>query len=315
MKHEAKRRRFPAGLLLAAVLLLTAALAGLYGWHHIRLRKEARILESRGYCYAAADGGYALSCFTSGNDAGAHRIIAISGMGISDASIQYRTMCGSLSEDNLFVCIDRAGYGLSNDTKIPQTVQQIVSDYRTALKNANIEPPYVLLPYAEGGVYAAYWESLYPDEIAGVCFLDGTCLSDVQPEPVPTASLRAAHLFAAFGAARLSKAQLPVGYSAAEQQYARFLRIRSTASSAQISETELFPENCKTAYDSLVQNDIPKLYINTGMRYTEDAVKPYLEQLGSCEYLVLTSDSAVYMQKPMQCAVLLTRFLSGLDAS
>lgn len=315
MKHEAKRRRFAAGLLIAAALLLTAALAGLYIWHHIRLRKEAHILESRGYRYAAADGGYALGCYTSGNDAGAYRIIAISGMGISDASIQYRTMCGSLSADYLFVSMDRAGCGISVDTKTPQTVQQIVADYRTALKNVNIEPPYVLLPYAEGGVYAAYWESLYPDEIAGVCFLDCTVLSGEPPEPVPTASLRAKHLLAAFGAARLSKAQLPNGYSAAEQLYARFLRIRSTASSAQISEMELFPENCQTAYESLVQNDIPKLYLNAGTRYTEDMVKPYLEQLGSCEYLEIPADSAVYMQKPMQCAVLLTRFLSGLDES
>ena len=79
-----------------------------------------------------------------------------------------------LKDDYEIIYIDRAGYGFSDDTPKTQTVEQIVSDYRNVLKNAGIEGPYILMPHSIGGVYATYWESVYPEEIEGVIFIDGT---------------------------------------------------------------------------------------------------------------------------------------------
>ena len=354
MKHEGTRRRFGAGLLITAVLLLTAALAAFYLWHHAKLRKEARILQGRGWQYAAADGAYSLSYLKSGNDAGAHRIIALSGLGVNDYSVQLRLMNASLGNDDLLVCIDRAGYGLSNDTKTPQTVQQIVSDYRAALQSANISPPYILLPHAFGGVYAAYWESQYPDEIEGVFFLDGTCLSENGTAPQAESAGNFRKLLANFGTERLKEHALPDGFSAAERQSAELLTLHSAVTSAQISEMQLAQENYSAAYEALVTNSIPKAYINVdafqsaeewlaaadwarsfrqlpeipdaerlqtaqqqltvSRQYTEQTVKPYLERLGNCAYYELPGDSYIHMQKPMQCAVLFTQFLMQLEA-
>ena len=353
MKLEGKRRRFTAGLLIAAVLLLTAALAGLYIRHHAKLRREARLLQQRGWQYADTDSGYALSFLRSGDDAGAHRIVAIADMGISDYSVQLRLLNASLSDSDLLVCIDRAGCGLSIDTDTPQTVQQIVADYRSALKHANIEPPYILLPHAFGGVYATYWESQYPDEIEGVFFMDGTCLTAGGTVPSAETGTKMQQVLGNFGLNRLKKHSLPAGFSAAERQSASLLTLRSTGSSAQRSEMQLAAENYQTAYESIVTNTIPKAYVNTASyqtqedwlaaddwartfrqmpelseaerlqtaaqkpeecrRYTEQFVQPYLEQLGNCTCFALPGDTCIYMQKPMQCAVLFTQFLTGLE--
>lgn len=93
-------------------------------------------------------------------------------MGVSDYSVEMSFVNDKLNDDYEIVYIDRAGYGYSDDTSKPQTVEQVVSDYRTALENADIDGQYILLPHSLGGVYATYWESTYPDEIEGVILVD-----------------------------------------------------------------------------------------------------------------------------------------------
>ncbi|MDO5558287.1 MAG: alpha/beta hydrolase [Oscillospiraceae bacterium] len=123
-------------------------------------------------------GDYNLNVFRYGNQEGEHTIVGIAGFSCSDISVTFRPLTDQLAEENLIVMIDRAGYGLSDDTTEPQTVERIVNDYRTALRIAGIKGPYVLLPHSIGGVYATYWQSNYPSEIEGIAFLDGSVLSE-----------------------------------------------------------------------------------------------------------------------------------------
>ena len=74
-------------------------------------------------------------------------------------------MTKSIEEDNQLIFIDRAGYGFSEDTKTDRTVEQIVEDYRTVLKNMGEEGPYILLAHSISGLYVSYWQNKYPDEI------------------------------------------------------------------------------------------------------------------------------------------------------
>jgi pimeloyl-ACP methyl ester carboxylesterase len=89
-----------------------------------------------------------------------------------DFAVTVKPFMERFSDENKIVVIDRAGYGMSDDTKIPQTVEQIVSDYRTVLKNSGCEAPYILVAHSLGGDYATYWENTYPDEIEGVVYFD-----------------------------------------------------------------------------------------------------------------------------------------------
>ncbi len=67
-------------------------------------------------------------------------------MGVSDYSVEMSFVNDKLNDDYEIVYIDRAGYGYSDDTSKPQTVEQVVSDYRTALENADIDGPYIFFP-------------------------------------------------------------------------------------------------------------------------------------------------------------------------
>ena len=97
---------------------------------------------------------------------------------MADYSVTERRMTECLEKENTVVFIDRAGYGLSDDTDNEMTIDYRVEDYRKALNNAGVKAPYVLMPHSIGGAYASYWVSKYPDEIEAIVFLDGTQLSD-----------------------------------------------------------------------------------------------------------------------------------------
>lgn len=267
---QTKKRHIVRRLLPVLLILCVLFLLGVRIFHGAKLKKERKILEKAGYRYARTDGDYALSYLKSGNESGAHIIVALSGMGIHDYSVTLRPMTEYLEPDNLFVYLDRAGYGMSGDTKTPQTTEQVVADYRAALQNAGIQPPYVLLPHSIGGVYATYWESTYPEEIAGVFFLDSTVLKegDVFP-PEQTGIGLVDYAEAAgckIGLQRLVLHSfyppLPDSYSERQQAVSEALNVYGTYTAAQLSEEKLENENCRTAWESIVTNDIPKAYVN-----------------------------------------------------
>lgn len=351
-KAQRRRRRIVLTVLLSLLAVCALLLAALHIWHTSRCRKESALLQAEGYQFAAADGSHALSYCRAGAENAKHILITIADTGENDLSVQLAPMTEYLGDNAMIVCIDRAGCGLSGDSSQPQTAAQIVSDYRTALRNANIQPPYVLLPHSEGGLYAAYWQSLYPEEIEGVFFLSGTSpelpAEDAEPAGVSD------RLTAWFGFDRLAGNQpaLPADFPPGLRETAKMLYLHSSVTAAQISERRLLAENRTAVSESIVTNDIPKAFVNTAAfqntadwleadnwersfmqmpdlsdeeraacavraiesgKQSADALRPYLERLGNCQYYELTGSRYIHMQKPMPCAVLLSQFLASLE--
>ena len=67
---------------------------------------------------------------------------------------------------------DRAGTGWSDPGPAPRTGRQIVSELHVLLQQAGLEPPYVFVAGSFGGHYARLYTSQYPDEVAGLVFVD-----------------------------------------------------------------------------------------------------------------------------------------------
>ncbi|MCQ2407300.1 MAG: hypothetical protein MJ065_02075 [Oscillospiraceae bacterium] len=351
-KAQHSRLRIVLTILFSLLAVCTTLLAALRIWHISCSRKESALLQAEGYQFAAADGSHALSYCRAGAENAKHILITIADTGENDLSVQLALMSEYLGNNAMIVCIDRAGCGLSGDSTQPQTAEQIVSDYRTALQNANIQPPYVLLPHAEGGLYAVYWQSLFPEEIEGVFFLSGTSLKRPAEDQEPAGTF--SRLTAWLGFERLMgiPQQLPPDYPPALQETARILNLRSAAAAAQISERKLLEENRSTVSENIVTNDIPKAFIDTAAfqntadwleadnwersfmqmpdfsdeeraacavkaiengKQSANVLRPYLDRLGNCQYYALTGSRYIHMQKPMQCAVLLSQFLAALD--
>ncbi|MFM2061500.1 MAG: hypothetical protein RLZZ507_1170 [Cyanobacteriota bacterium] len=72
------------------------------------------------------------------------------------------------------VCIyDRAGYGWSQSSYKPRTSEQIVKELRSLLKNAEIEPPYILVGNSFGSYNMRLYAHLFPEEVLGMVLTDG----------------------------------------------------------------------------------------------------------------------------------------------
>jgi len=269
------------------ILLAVLALFTLGTWIHHRVKtgRELTLLKAKGYYNPVSVGEYSLNVARFGNEQGKHTIVGLAGLGMDDFMVTARRMTAQLEPDNAIVFVDRAGYGLSDDTECEMTLENVVEDYRTALKNAGIEPPFVLLAHSFGGVYATWWVSQYPGEIEAVVFLDGTQLSDNAYEDQPdsdspvTFGDRALALLAKLGFSRYvlrSECYLyPDLFTEEEQALGDALGLMTMESIAPVSESGLCRRNARAAFVGIVANDVPKLYIcaSWGAQTVDDLIE------------------------------------------
>ncbi len=73
------------------------------------------------------------------------------------------------------VCLyDRAGLGKSDKGPSPRTTIQIANELHALLESAKLAPPYILVGHSMGGLHIQTYAMLYPEDIAGMVFVDPT---------------------------------------------------------------------------------------------------------------------------------------------
>ncbi len=269
--------------LLIILALIILFLSATFIFHIIKTDQEVSLLKEKGYYNPVSVGDYSLNAAKFGNENGVHTIVGMAGLGSGDFPVAARQMTSSLEKDNLVVFVDRAGYGLSDDTDNEMTLDYIVEDYRKALQNAGIAAPYVLMPHSIGGAYANYWVSNYPEEIEAVVFVDGSQLSENAFEEEEAAAVSLYDRFLALAAKMgLSRFVLrdfsyhfPDNFSDEEQYLADALALMTLDSVAPVSEAGMIAENAQKAFNGIVTNDVPKLYIcaSWGFESTDEIIE------------------------------------------
>ncbi|MCM1054768.1 MAG: alpha/beta hydrolase [Bacteroides sp.] len=280
-----KKRSVKNAVLNVFIILLTAValfISVTFIFHRVNYNKEVAVLKEKGYYNPVSVGDYCLNVAKFGNENGAHTIVGMAGLYMGDFPVAARHMTAPLEEDNLVVFVDRAGYGFSDDTSNEMTLEYIVEDYRKALKKAGVEAPYILMPHSIGGAYASYWVSRYPNEIEAVVFADGSQLHanafDDEEYAVGFGD-KALAVLAKLGFSRYVlrnyNDHYPDNYTEEEQRLGDALILMTFESFAPISETEMRPANLQKAFDSIVTNDVPKLYIcsSWGFETKEDIIE------------------------------------------
>lgn len=72
------------------------------------------------------------------------------------------------------VAYDRAGIGRSPPGPSPRDARQVARELHTALQNARVAPPYILVGHSLGGPFIRVFAGLYPGEVAGMLLIDPT---------------------------------------------------------------------------------------------------------------------------------------------
>jgi pimeloyl-ACP methyl ester carboxylesterase len=80
----------------------------------------------------------------------------------------------SVSQFAKTVSYDRAGIGQSPPGPGPRDARQVARELHTALRNAKVAPPYVLVGHSMGGPFIRVFAGMYPGEVAGMVLVDPT---------------------------------------------------------------------------------------------------------------------------------------------
>jgi pimeloyl-ACP methyl ester carboxylesterase len=75
---------------------------------------------------------------------------------------------------------DRAGYAWSDRGPVDDGIEQIMDDLNLLLRTGHISPPYVLVGHSLGCLYVRAYQRRFPEQVAGLVFVDGTHDEDVR---------------------------------------------------------------------------------------------------------------------------------------
>lgn len=292
MKKLSKR----IGIIVLVILVLF--ITGVKVNHTIRCRKEATVINRYGVGQLVDINGLKLNVDikTAQNQeiGGKHpdfsKIVYMAGLGVGDIQVSTRPLMDQLINDYDIITIDRPGNGMSEDTKKERTVEAIVEEYRTVLKETKQEAPYILMAHSVAGIYATYWAEAYPEEIEAIIYLDADAAECFVKEGEPgfetLMTAKAEEIVSSMGLQRMLVSQNTlIGdnekqiYTKEEESIRLKLMYQNTFSKATYGEMRNYTKNAQKVLDQKVPINIPKLYIkadNLHGIYYEDIYKQKL---------------------------------------
>jgi pimeloyl-ACP methyl ester carboxylesterase len=92
--------------------------------------------------------------------------------GASAVGLDYFGVQQQVSQFTTVVLYDRGGTGYSDPVPLPRTAAAVATELHELLHAQNIAAPYILVPHSLGGAYAHRFAQLYPQDVAGLVWLD-----------------------------------------------------------------------------------------------------------------------------------------------
>lgn len=84
----------------------------------------------------------------------------------------WKAVMSVVSKESVAFAYNRPRIGKSEDDNMPPSMKHIVDNLRKMLTEKGLNPPYLLVGHSFGACYIRSFASYYPDEIAGLVFVD-----------------------------------------------------------------------------------------------------------------------------------------------
>ena len=108
--------------------------------------------------------------FVHRSGGGGPAVVVLPGAGM--VGLDYFLVQQQVSQFSAAVVYDRGGTGYSDPVPLPRTADAVATELREVLRGQAIAGPYVLVAHSLGGAYAHRFAQRYPQEVAGVVWLD-----------------------------------------------------------------------------------------------------------------------------------------------
>ena len=149
-------------LAAAPVVLLLAGIA----YHALATRRERRLHPPTGELVSVD--GQRFHIVRRGRG----RPTVVLDSALAGSSLSWSEIQPELANMTEVVSYDRAGFGWSDASPTPRTVDNMVAELDRLLDGAGVEPPYVLVGHSYGGWIAQLFASRHRAKVAGVVLVD-----------------------------------------------------------------------------------------------------------------------------------------------
>ncbi|MGW7583825.1 alpha/beta fold hydrolase [Kitasatospora sp. NPDC054768] len=92
--------------------------------------------------------------------------------GASAIGLDYFGVQQGVAQFTTAVVYDRGGTGFSDEAALPRTAAEVAAELRELLRAQGVPGPYVLVAHSLGGAYAHGFAQQYPQDVAGLVWLD-----------------------------------------------------------------------------------------------------------------------------------------------
>lgn len=92
--------------------------------------------------------------------------------GLNDFSLQWSSVQAEIGQFARVCVYDRSGFGWSETSPHPRTVETMVSELHTLLQNAEVEGPYMMVGHSFGGIVVREFTHQHPNEVTGIVLVD-----------------------------------------------------------------------------------------------------------------------------------------------
>lgn len=209
--------------------------------------------------------GKTMQAYVTGS--GEKTIVLLSGLGTASPITDFMPLAERLSTDYRVVILEYFGYGFSDTTKVERSNENIVNEIRSALKELEINGPYILMPHSISGVYAMYFAINYPDEVEAIIGIDESRPNQTKIEKAVNMSPSLA-LLNTLGIIRDLTYLSPSEddgmnqnnyYSAEQVNLKKMATVWNSVNVSVINEMNMVNANTKELYDLKYPNDLPVL--------------------------------------------------------
>ena len=254
-------------VLIIILAVFFIALIAIYINHRIKLNKEEELKTPIGELVEVD--GHQMSIYAEGD--GDKTIVFMSGGGTCSPILDFKSLYSTLTGSYKIVVVEKFGYGFSDVVDKDRSIDSILEDTRTALKNADIEGPYVLCPHSMSGIEALYWAQQYPEEVEAIIGLDMAVPKAYEDYKINMAMLKASQFAARIGIIRIlpdiseSDAIKYGTLTDIEKEIYRAVFYEKTATTTMLNEVEHIKENAKTVEDSGAPQVPMLLFVSNGV--------------------------------------------------
>lgn len=306
-------------VLIGIAALVALVLAGLLTTTIVNTAASAsEVSRIEDYGQRVAVDGKEMNVLIEGD--GEQTIVLLPGFGTGSPVLDFSPLITELSANYRVVAVEPFGYGLSDQTDVPRTTANIVSEIHEAVQGLGIDE-YVLMGHSIAGIYALDYVEQYRDEVTAFVGIDSSLPGQPGMDAdLPVDALRVAK---ALGITRavtaLAGDQYAGGpYDEATREQLGMISLRNTSSATYSDEMSRIAENFSDAKGAVFPTDLPVLLFVQADNPTVAGWLPLHEEQAASvdrgEVVTLDADHYLHHTKSPEIAAGVERFLGETSA-